>query len=311
VDELARRFKSQFDAESSLLYILARAYAEQSQKELAEETAARALRLYPGKEPEQLSRHIIMARILCQWGLFSWARREFEYVIAYGDVKDPAIRDTRFWLAEMLHDQGDDLDAATNLEELMRVVDRLKAHAPEIEVNTLGPEELRAHMNYFFACHWEAKNDMAKHREYLDKALASSDEDVDVLIACYRLPDQPAGYHLKIVNLIKKTVAGLRGQIAEESGDSEKAVTYNQLAWLIGNTEGDFDEALKYSQKSIELIPQTASFHDTLARVYYAKGDLENAVKYQSKALELEPHSGLMRRQLDFFRAALKKREES
>ena len=54
-------------------------------------------------------------------------------------------------------------------------------------------------------------------------------------------------------------------------------------------------------------MPTEGGFYDTLARCCFAKGDLDNAVKQQTKAAELEPHSGLIQRQLDFFR---KKREE-
>ena len=53
--------------------------------------------------------------------------------------------------------------------------------------------------HYFFACHWEAQHDPAKQRECLDKAGKADPDDVDVLIARYRLPDQPRGYHAKIV----------------------------------------------------------------------------------------------------------------
>ena len=49
---------------------------------------------------------------------------------------------------------------------------------------------------------------------------------------------------------------------------------YNQYAWLIGNTEGDFDEALKCSRKSLELQPDEGGYYDTLAHVYFGKGDL-------------------------------------
>ena len=108
----------------------------------------------------------------------------------------------------------------------------------------------------------------------------------------------------EVVDLIKKAAAAIRAEIAE---DPESPAAYNQFAWLVGNTEGDFDEALKDSQKSLELKPDEGGFYDTLARVYFAKGDLDNAVKHQAKAAELEPHSGLIQRQLDLFR---KKREE-
>ena len=134
--------------------------------------------------------------------------------------------------------------------------------------------------NYFFACHWETKGDAAKHREYLDKALKADPTDVDVLIACYRLPDQTPEYPREDRRPDQEVGGG------ESASRSPKRLRqqhtcrrYNQFAWLIGNTEGDFDEALKCSQKSLELKPDKGGYYDTLARVYFAKGDLENAVK--------------------------------
>ena len=65
------------------------------------------------------------------------------------------------------------------------------------------------------------------------------------------------------------------------------------------------EPALKPNEEkkiSIKVVPKQEGPIGSVARVYFAKGDLDNAVKQQSKAVELEPHSGLIRRQLDFFR---------
>ena len=78
---------------------------------------------------------------------------------------------------------------------------------------------------------------------------------------------------------------------------------YNQLAWLVGNTEGNYQEALECSLKSLELRPNTSAYLDTLGRCYYGAGDVANAVKYQSQAVALNPDSGQIRRQLEFFKA--------
>jgi tetratricopeptide (TPR) repeat protein len=298
VDELARRFAAQFAAEPGLRYSLAMAYAEQDRKDQAEKTAKEAFLLHPGKQQDALLRHLLVARHLQQQGQFAWARREYEYIAqVVGGEYDELRAMTQSLLAEMLHDQGQDLDAAETLKKLVQSLDSGKVN--EAALGERKKNEVRARMEYFFACHWESKNDAAKHRESLDKALKAEPGDVDVLIACYRLPDQSTEYHTKIVDLIKKSATEARAEIAEEP---ESPTGYNQLAWLIGNTEGDFEEALRFSQKSLELKPNEGGFYDTLGRVYFAKGDLENAVKNQTKALELEPHSGLIRRQLEFFR---------
>jgi tetratricopeptide (TPR) repeat protein len=304
VDDLAQRFKPQLAAEPGLLYLLAQAYSEQDEKDRAEETANRAFRLHPGKQQKELIHHAAAGQHLRNRGQIAWARREFEHVIQQGgDADNDELRVmAQSLLAEMLHDQGQDLDAAATLEKLVEAIDAGKV--TENELNGRRANEIRARMDYFFACHWETKEDLAKRQECLDKALKADPADVDVLIACYRLPEQTPEDRANVIELIQKSAAETRELINQ---DPESPTSYNQFAWLIGNTEGDFDEALKFSLKSVELKPDEAGLYDTLARVYFAKGDLDNAVKNQTKAAELDRHSGLIQRQLDFFR---KKQEE-
>lgn len=84
------------------------------------------------------------------------------------------------------------------------------------------------------------------------------------------------------------------------------ALVYNQYAWLISNTTGDFDRALEMSKRSLEIKPNYATYLDTLGRCYYAKKDYTNAVKYQRMAVKLKPFSPSMKRQLALFEEALK-----
>ena len=79
----------------------------------------------------------------------------------------------------------------------------------------------------------------------------------------------------------------------------------NQLAWLVANTRGDFDEAVRCSHRSLELRPGSAGYLDTLAHCYYAKRDYKNAVKHQLEAVQGEPHSAQMQRQLKLFQKSL------
>ncbi len=96
-----------------------------NQKERAEETASRALQLFPGKQKEDLLRHWLVAQRLRQRGQFAWARREFEHIIDQGgDAENDELRATaQSLLAEMGHDQGQDLDAATVLQKLVEAID--------------------------------------------------------------------------------------------------------------------------------------------------------------------------------------------
>ncbi len=304
VDDLARRFPPQFAVDPPLLYALAQAYAEQGNKDRAEQTATRALKLHPGKQQEHLLSHFRTAGILHDRGQFAWARREYEHVLEQGGQQQiELMMFVRIYLARMLHDQGENLDAANTLEKLVLAIDTGKVDAAKLRSGIFP----RSQMHYFFACHWEAKKDAAKQREALNKALEINPEDIDVLIACHRLPGQPPEYRAKIAGLVEKAAEKLRDAIVE---DPESAAAFNQYAWLVGNTAGDLDEALKCSLKSLELEPETGGYYDTLAHVYFAKGDYENAVKSQIKAAKLDPHSGIIRRKLELFREKLKEKKD-
>ena len=300
VDELATRFAPRFADDPFLLYLLAQSYIEQGAKDRAEKTASRALGLLPGKQQEQLLQHLGTAQRLHGRGLIAWSRREFEHVIAKGGETGEMSVYARTMMAEMLHDQGQDLDAATTLEKLVKLIDSHRL--PPARLYGRDPKEIRSRACYFLACHWEANHDAAKQRAALDKGLEADPEDVDVLIACYRLPGQPPAFRAKIVELIKTAAAALHDKIDEEA---ENTSACNQYAWLIGNTEGDFDEALRCSQKSLELQPDEGAYLDTLGHVYFGKGDFADAVKYQAKAVERDPHSLLIRRELERFQKKL------
>ena len=306
VDDLARRFPPRFAVNPPLLYALAQAYSEQGKKDQAEQTATRAIKLHPGKQKEQLLNHLRTAEVLRDRGQHAWARREYEHVIEQsGQQQVELVMIARIYLAEMLHDQGENLDAANTLEEMFRAIDAGKADAAKLYGGNVN--ELRSRPHYFFACHWETKRDAAKQREALNKALEINPEDIDVLIACHRLPGQPPEYRAKIAGLVEKAVEEFRDAIAE---DPESAAAFNQYAWLVGNTAGDLDNALKCSLKSLELEPETGGYYDTLAHVYFAKGDYENAVKSQTKAAKLEPHSGVIGRKLELFQEKLKEKKD-
>jgi tetratricopeptide (TPR) repeat protein len=300
VDDLARRFPARFSSEPSMLYMLAQTYADRGETQRAKEAAQRALRMYPGKQDEQVLRHYSVAQLLRSRGQTEWARREYEHVISKGAEGEQLTAMSRILLAEMLHEQGQDHDAAAALERLVSGLDAGKIN--ESAMYGRSAKEMRARWHYFIACDWASKGDVTKQRASLEKALEADPEDLDSLIASYRLPDQTPEFHAKIVRLIKDAAAKLHDTI---NADPRNAAAYNQYAWLVGNTEGDYDEAVRCALKSIELRPDEGGYYDTVGHAYFGKGDYENAVKYQTRAAELDRGSGVIKKKLDLFRKKL------
>jgi tetratricopeptide (TPR) repeat protein len=308
------RCQSTISHSANLLYLLAEAQARRGDAAVAEQSASRALKLVPESDELSLVEHFQSGEGLEQRGHFQWAIREWEHVSQTASSRSPAGISAARRLAELLHDLGEDRRAAETLDRIE------KAFASRFnewtlpgqlgaEAITLGT--LRARMFYFDACHWKVRGDRAKQRECLDRALATQSYDIEALIECYQLADAAGDYRATIRRLIEKRLCELREQVADLEPNIAAAQPCNEFAWLVANTEGDLDEALRFSKRSIELLGLYGAYGpycDTLARVYYAKGDLANAVKQQARAAEMLPHNRAVQNQLALFR---KKMEET
>jgi tetratricopeptide (TPR) repeat protein len=99
--------------------------------------------------------------------------------------------------------------------------------------------------------------------------------------------DQTDAERQKTKNQVARAVNLLRQRVIASPND---ATAMNEYAWLVANTEGNLDEATRYSERSLELMPDYGGFVDTLAHCYAAKKDYETALKHQARAMELEPH---------------------
>jgi tetratricopeptide (TPR) repeat protein len=307
ITELVARSTSQVASDPLLLYTLARSKEEQGNVSLAEQLAGQAFHLNSESEEAQLLQHRRMAYQLNQRGWFRWAKREFEYLLMQKNEEENTL--IAWDYAGFLHDHGEDLRAAQVLEsqnETMLMQIAIRNHL------RIMPPEVRTRKYYYYACHWLSQDNRAKQREALDHAYLVDPNDIEVLIASYHLPGETPEFKRKITAQIQQTATQLREAVAAQP---ENHSNYNQYAWLIANTEGDLDEALKFSQESLKIVQKTpeaifftGGYLDTLARVYYARGNYAAAVKIQTHALELEPSSGQIAKQLELFKKALEEK---
>jgi tetratricopeptide (TPR) repeat protein len=248
-------------------------------------------------------------------GLFDWAEKEFRKLIqesAPGSQEDVL---SRLVLSEMLHDLQRELAAAESLLGLVEAMDKDETVKQSVERMRDDAEGVYARMHYFYSEHYREQKDSKKQLEHLDKAAAYDAKDADVLIALYRLPNQDKARERKTLAMIqdattefqteietfRRAIESARNESEENGTERQLAVSCNQFAWLVGNTIGDYDEAIRCSHRSLEIKKNEPGYLDTLGRCYYAKRDLENAIKYQREAVRLDPHAGAIRRQLAFF----------
>jgi tetratricopeptide (TPR) repeat protein len=305
---MENRCKATIAESAELLYLVAEAQARRGDAAIAEQSAGQALRLNPASDEASLAMHFQAGENLEQRGRLDWATKEWEHVIHSATPQSPVGIVVARRLAELYHDLGDEQRAAETLGRIEKALARRSSQWPlmsqdHTEMGTLGT--LRARMYYFSACHWKVQGNRTKQRECLDKALATQCYDIEVLIECYQISDSTASYHARVRELIDKRLCELREQAADFGPHSAAAEPCNEFAWLVANTEGDLNEALQFSKRSLELVGDNGAFCDTLARVYAAKGEYENAWKYQSRAAEKLPFNRAIQKQLALFRKKL------
>jgi tetratricopeptide (TPR) repeat protein len=264
---------------------------------------------------DNLDEHRLVGIKLQDLGLHQWAEREFRQIMKTAPAGSVVDFQARFYLSEMLHDQAREQEAGETLQPVCDLMTKEEGAKDTCVRAQRDPEGVFSRMHFFYACALVERQKFAEAEAQLDKAVANDPTDADALIALYRLPNQSAERQAKTRQMIESTVKLFRGQLEEYKTRVDQAPTEqfqnmanlqvalmcNQIAWLVSNTLGDYDEAVRLSQRSLEIRPEYAGYLDTLGRCYFAKGDLANAVKYQSQAVKLDPHSGQIRRQLEYF----------
>jgi len=315
IEEVAKRFPERFQESTVLLYRLAETQSQSGRHEEAERTADQALKSNQDNHHE----HLLAAYSLQERGRFEWSDREYRFVVGHFPPSSQEGLQARIMFSEMLHDLLREKEAGEALRDA--VVAMEKDENVRYLVARLGrePGSIPSRMHYFLAEHARLSGDLKQHVEHLKTAIGHDATDADVLIAIYRASEKDPVWRKETLELIRQAASQFRDEAVEYERQAAEAPTediramyhrelataHNQLAWLVSNTEGDYDEALRASQRSLELRPETAGYIDTLARCFYAKGDYKNAVLHQSHAVELDPHSAQIRRQLEFFRQAL------
>ncbi|MCA9238104.1 MAG: hypothetical protein KDA44_21675 [Planctomycetales bacterium] len=262
-------------------------------------------------EENELGERMDAAGALADRGFIPWAVREYRTVVDHSELASYQAVGAREKLAQWLHDDQQYGAAAEVLGEFCDAVKNDAAvHKAFYEEwpSSSSPRRYLAELNalryMYAACQSEADGDPAQQLAHLEQAVELNEENPDILIALYRLQHDDAESQRRTVDRIHRVGRKMRAQVSNADDDTgELAQACNQLAWLIGNTEGDYEYALELSQRSLELAPDEPSFLDTLGRCYYAVGDLDNAVKAQTRACELSPHVQVMQRQLKFFKA--------
>jgi len=273
------------------------------QTERGQQTAAVASRLAADEAMDRLQAAVMLAK----WGAIEWADREYQAI-----VDDPKSQSIEFVLtavmfSEFLHDQGREDEAAKALAAIFQ------PRAPDnVDPNTVlrqlsrEPATTRSRMLYFEATAAAERGERGLQRQKLEESIRTSPKDVDALIALHRLTDATPLQQQAVRAQIDAALAQIEREIATKPDEPNG---YNEYAWLAANTVDSqtpperLKKATRFSQRSLELTFDNASYLDTLAHCHAAEGNFDRAIRAQTLAARYEPHNRTIQRNLERFRS--------
>ncbi|MEO0529059.1 MAG: hypothetical protein AAF266_00640 [Planctomycetota bacterium] len=256
-----------------------------------------------------LGPRVTVAAELYEIGRTEWCLAEYTEAAKSSDKIDGRAAVAAWKLSNLLFDAERYVEAAVALTPITDAISKSRSakgeymQLPQVQRGLL-PEAgtLISRRRFSEALSQRAVGDDKAQMKSLRKAIAAEPNDADVLIAMYRVPDPPVAFAADT----KRRIAAMRRDFESDIWNSPtEADPFNQWAWLVSNTEGDFEKAVRYSRRSLQIAPDTAGYLDTLGRCLFSAGRIEEAVEVQRRAVELEPRLQVLARQLAEFEAAL------
>jgi tetratricopeptide (TPR) repeat protein len=331
--ELKNRHEELFNRQPILLYGAAEALLAENDVQGAERLADAAIAVEPlpkvGSDganaispkvvEENAQRHREVGRELETRGLFRWAEREYRHIIDSSEIDAPIAAIARSQLASMLAELERHGECVAVLEPMLQRAETDQQFHRSLTTRHINVARFKAVMLFQEALSKIATNDLEEARKSLLAALKLDSTNADILIAMYRT-DGDAEWKKQVLDSIKRLAASFENEIETvrlqvnprlriPDANLYLAECLNQYAWLISNTEGNYQKALDYSLQSLQLNPDTPAQLDTAGRCYFAVNDFENAIRMQRRAVKLMPHSPPLERQLAIFEAAAKTQE--
>jgi tetratricopeptide (TPR) repeat protein len=331
VEEMNDENQALFTKSAELTYCLAESFRARKMDANADEHAELAFKnnsvgMLAARDPRAY--RYFRAIGLQRRGLFDWSEREYVETLKNTRLLDNVGLVARYFYSDMLHDIGRTKDAGDVWKEILEELEgtgepyRQQLHAQMDLANLRDPAGAISQAYYYQGKALAEKGDIVQAKIKLNYAFDNDPDNADVLIAMYHLEGDEK-WRSTVRQRIKACADEFQSQMIQKEQEMETggplsaansredlATMNNQYAWLISNTEGDLQLALRCSQRSLELQPNFATYLDTLGRCYYAVGDYENAVKYQQRAVELEPFAMSMKRQLQLFETTLQQKKE-
>ena len=79
-------------------------------------------------------------------------------------------------------------------------------------------------------------------------------------------------------------------------------IAFNWAAWLLANTDGDYQSALTLVEAALKIEPDDIAILDTLAHVYFLGGNVDEAIRIQEQVVRFAPDAVVFQHALEQFK---------
>ncbi len=252
-------------------------------------------------DESSFSEHFHAAVLLERRCRFLWAERHLRLVFAEAPVT-MKIRagETLWFVMQMLDRFRESIELHDSCLELV------KSGEYKLNDSDTKVKHFVAAKNFCLAKLAAADEDWQKVRESIDLSLKNDPTDCDAVILRYEaskhLNNLDEQYKAETKRLIGDILNRTEQIFLQRSNNMGVAVLCNQAAWLLANTDGDFQTALTLIQITTKSEPESPMYLDTMAHVYALGKDYKKAGEVQKEAVRLAPEATTLRLSLERFR---------
>ena len=290
-----------------LFYALAEVYDALQMEHELNDTLYKALDVIAVMTEEGISpyaSHWLAAKYLELRDLAQWAKNEYTLVLK----KEPRFEASVLVSLSFLNVELDNLlEAAEQLEAAIEAIADPMSPRNDFTGNV---GMLRARHKYMLAKTAFDNDKIEDAKKYLDEAAVFYPDEADCLILRYKigLKDRDHEFQKKTDELMKHSLSDLnlkmRSLMNFATPNKQYSLPYNQAAWLLANTGGDYAIALPAAKKALDLDPEYPGVLDTLGHAYLLGEEYDLAIETQKTAVMYAP-------QVKVFRDVLKRFEEA
>ena len=239
-----------------------------------------------------------------------WALPHFQQVMESGDVFLRVLAsESAAQIALYFADYALAVDFYDKHLEILDSPEYRAEHNPTRQIN-----QAQKRKGYALARIAAEEENWEKVQELIMQAWSMPDTsieiaDIDLVILAHRLYEQQNDLPREFLDRMEQSltqlwryIMGVHDRSLPDSPQETIPFVGNTGAWLLANTNGNYQSALILVKAALQLEPDSVHFLDTLAHVYFLGGNIDEAIRTQEQVVRLAPEVVIFQQVLERFR---------